>query len=167
MLRRYQFTIGVVSLICVAFIIPHVYASKNHQGRSSDRKSLISAIKILEDGRKIFRFDTFGNEKFWGDSLRLHESISSAVDPQTALSVGLKVDIDAIPYRLQQSLRRGEISLADPATTLTLIKHNAVLGVKGRFEGQHGLTSVGITCALCHSTVDDSVAPGIGHRLDG
>ena len=167
MLRRYQFTIGVVSLICVAFIIPHVYASKNHQGRSTDRKSLISAIKILEDGRKIFRFDTFGNEKFWGDSLRLHESISSAVDPQTALSVGLKVDIDAIPYRLQQSLRRGEISLTDPATTLTLIKHNAVLGVKGRFEGQHGLTSVGITCALCHSTVDDTVAPGIGHRLDG
>src|SRR5688572_17008612 len=116
-------------------------------------------------GKDIFRFDTFGNETFWTDTLRLHETISKAVDPTTALSVGLKVDADALPPGILKTA-----DLKSPATTVALLKLNAVVGVKGTVVSQGGkdvLTRVGITCALCHSTVDDSVMPGIGKRLDG
>jgi hypothetical protein len=117
------------------------------------------------DGKQIFRFDTFGDEKFWTDTLRMHEVIASAVDPTTALSVGLKVDSEALPPGILQ-----KVDLKSPATTVALLKMNAVVGVKGTVETKDGkdtLTRVGITCALCHSTVDDSVMPGIGKRLDG
>ncbi|SFQ09322.1 hypothetical protein SAMN05216419_10609 [Nitrosomonas cryotolerans] len=164
MSKRYQCIIFiVVSLISFVFVIP--YSSARDRGRSNDSQ-LENALRTLEEGKEIFRFDTFGDEKFWGDTLRLHESISQAVDPKTAFAVGLKVDVSALPRRLQRALERGEVDLTDPATTLTLIKQDAVLGVKGRFDGNN-MTSIGITCALCHSTVDDSFAPGIGHRLDG
>ncbi|MFI5006160.1 MAG: c-type cytochrome [Solirubrobacterales bacterium] len=116
-------------------------------------------------GKDIFRFDTFGNETFWTDTLRLHETIAKAVDPTTALSVGLKVDADALPPGILKTA-----DLKSPATTVALLKLNAVVGVKGTVvtkDGKDTLTRVGITCALCHSTVDDSVMPGIGHRLDG
>jgi len=116
-------------------------------------------------GKNVFRFDTFGNETFWTDTLRLHEVIATAVDPTTALSVGLKVDADALPPGILKTA-----DLKSPATTVALIKLNAVVGVKGTVvskDGKDVLTRVGITCALCHSTVDDSVMPGIGHRLDG
>ncbi len=116
-------------------------------------------------GKDVFRFDTFGNETFWTDTLRLHETITKAVDPTTALSVGLKVDADALPPGILETA-----DLKSPATTIALIKLNAVVGVKGTVVTQDGkdvLTRVGITCALCHSTVDDSVMPGIGRRLDG
>jgi len=116
-------------------------------------------------GKDIFRFDTFGNETFWTDTLRLHETISKAVDPTTALSVGLKVDADALPPGILKTA-----DLKSPATTVALLKLNAVVGVKGTVvskDGKDVLTRVGITCALCHSTVDDSVMPGIGRRLDG
>jgi len=116
-------------------------------------------------GKDVFRFDTFGNETFWTDTLRLHEVIATAVDPTTALSVGLKVDADALPPGILKTA-----DLKSPATTVALIKLNAVVGVKGTVvskDGKDVLTRVGITCALCHSTVDDSVMPGIGHRLDG
>jgi mono/diheme cytochrome c family protein len=116
-------------------------------------------------GKEIFRYDTFGNEAFWTDKLRLHEAIASAVDPTTALSVGLKVDADALPPGILKTA-----DLKSPATTVALLKLNAVVGVKGTVVSQGGkdtLTRVGITCALCHSTVDDSVMPGIGKRLDG
>ena len=116
-------------------------------------------------GKDIFRFDTFGNETFWTDTLRLHETISTAVDPTTALSVGLKVDADALPPGILKTA-----ALKSPATTVALLKLNAVVGVKGTVvtsDGKDVLTRVGITCALCHSTVDDSVMPGIGRRLDG
>ena len=119
----------------------------------------------LAEGRETFRFDTFNDETFWTDSLRIHEVIQSAVSPQTALSVGLKVDADALPPGTLETA-----DLSDPATTVALLKLNAVVGLKGTVEtvnGQDALTSVGITCALCHSTVDDRVAPGIGSRLDG
>jgi hypothetical protein len=118
-----------------------------------------------KDGKHVFRFDTFGNEKFWTDTLRMHEVISSAVDPTTALSVGLKVDSEVLPPGILQ-----KVDLKSPATTVALLKMNAVVGVKGTVETKDGkdtLTRVGITCALCHSTVDDSVMPGIGKRLDG
>jgi len=120
----------------------------------------------LEAGRQTFRFDTFGDEDFWGGLLRLHEAIEK-VTPRTALAVGLKVDIDALPPNVQNDLRRRRIKLDDPANTVALIRANAVVGITGFFGDDGRLRSMGIQCALCHSTVDDSFAPGIGHRLDG
>jgi mono/diheme cytochrome c family protein len=119
----------------------------------------------LADGKQIFRFDTFNDETFWTDTLRMHEVVETAVSPQTALSVGLKVDADALPAGILESA-----DLTDPATTVALLKLNAVIGLKGTVEtvnGKDTLTHLGITCALCHSTVDNRVAPGIGSRQDG
>jgi mono/diheme cytochrome c family protein len=115
----------------------------------------------VEQGRQIFRHDTFGDEQLWTDQLRLHEVIASAVSPQTALAVGLKVDSSVLPAGILQTA-----DLTSPATTVELIRLDAVVGVKGRVENGR-LVSMGITCALCHSTVDNSVAQGIGQRLDG
>ena len=124
----------------------------------------------LAQGKAIFRFDTFGDEQRWTDELRMHEVIESTIDPLTALALGLKVDSDALPEELLAAIAAGEVDLTDPATTVTLLKLNSVVGVVGKVEnidGRDRLTSVGITCALCHSTVDDAIAPGIGQRLDG
>ena len=124
----------------------------------------------IEEGREIFRYDTFGDEQQWTDRLRMHEVIESAIDPLTALALGLKVDVDALPDDLLFAIEAGLVDLTDPATTLALISLDAVVGVVGTVEavdGQPRLTRVGVTCALCHSTVDDSFAPGIGSRLDG
>src|SRR5262245_13208852 len=110
-----------------------------------------NAQAMLEQGRKIFRFDTFGDEAFWGDTLKLHQAIST-VSPRTALAVGLKVDVDALPQTIVDGIKGGTVDLADPATTLALLKLNAVVGVTG-FTGSGGkLRSMGIQCALCHST---------------
>jgi mono/diheme cytochrome c family protein len=117
------------------------------------------------DGKQIFRYDTFGDEQLWTDVLRMHEVIPT-VAPATALAVGLKVDVKALPQTLIKALRRNDVDLTDPAVTVELIRLNAVVGIQGTVE-QGRLTKVGITCALCHSTVDDSFAPGIGRRLDG
>ncbi|HEV2017156.1 MAG TPA: hypothetical protein VGQ98_02495 [Gemmatimonadaceae bacterium] len=125
---------------------------------------------LIARGKDIFRFDTFGDETFWTDTLRIHEVIRTAVDPTTALSVGLKVDTDSLPPAVVQGIQNGSISLTSPATTVALLKLNAVVGVKGTVttvNGQDVLTRVGITCALCHSTVDNSFSAGIGKRLDG
>jgi mono/diheme cytochrome c family protein len=122
------------------------------------------------EGRQIFRFDTFGDEIFWTDKLRMHQVISTAVDPTTALSVGLKVDSEALPPAIVEGIRNGTVDLTKPATTIALLKLNAVVGLKGTVETVNGvdtLTRVGTTCALCHSTVDNSFSPGIGKRLDG
>ncbi|HEX6064043.1 MAG TPA: hypothetical protein VFZ04_07450 [Longimicrobiales bacterium] len=126
--------------------------------------------QLVAEGQQIFRFDTFGDEVYWTDTLRMHEVIAAAVSPATALQVGLKVDADALPAAVKAAIAAGQVDLDDPATTVTLLKLNAVLGVKGTVEsvgGQDRLTRVGITCALCHSTVDNSFASGIGKRLDG
>jgi len=130
---------------------------------------------LIAQGKQIFRFDTFGDEDFWGGQLRLHEAIEGeqfggvgpGVSPATALEVGLKVDVNALPKSLQRQLKRGRVDLNDPAVTLALLKLNAVVGVTGFFNSDGSLKSVGIQCALCHSTVDNSFAPGIGKRLDG
>ena len=125
---------------------------------------------LAAQGKEIFRFDTFGDETQRTDRLRMHEVIAAAVDPTTALSVGLKVDAEARPPAVVRGIQDGSISLTSPATTIALLKLNAVVGVKGMVEtlnGRDTLTRVGITCALCHSTVDNSFAPGIGKRLDG
>jgi len=125
---------------------------------------------LAKQGQDIFRFDTFGDETKWTDQLRLHEVVRSAVDPTTALAVGLKVDAEALPPAVVQGIQNGTISLTSPATTVALLKLNAVVGLKGTVETVNGvdtLTRLGTTCALCHSTVDNSFAPGIGKRVDG
>ena len=125
---------------------------------------------LAEEGKQIFRYDTFGDEKYWTDTLRMHEVIQSAVTPRAALSVGLKVDVEALPQAVRDALAAGQIDLDDPAVTVTLLKLNAVVGAQGVVEtinGRDTLTRFGITCAVCHSTVDDSFAPGIGKRMDG
>ncbi|NMM07008.1 MAG: c-type cytochrome [Polaromonas sp.] len=141
-------------------------------GGSDDSAALARAAQAAqaEQGKQIFRFDTFGDEAQWTDTLRMHEVIRSAVDPVTALSVGLKVDAEALPAAVVAGIQNGSIDLKSPATTVALLKLNAVVGLKGTVEAVNGadtLTRVGITCALCHSTVDNSFAPGIGKRLDG
>lgn len=139
-----------------------------------DQRILTRATDMVLEGRKTFRFDTYGDEDFWGGKLRLHEAIKGAqlggvgpgVSPTAALNLGLKVDADALPPGVVGRLRAGQLSLNDPATTVALLRLNAVVGLKGIFTGGQ-LRSVGITCALCHSTVDNSLAFGVGHRLDG
>jgi mono/diheme cytochrome c family protein len=125
---------------------------------------------LVAEGKEIFRFDTFGDEQFWTDTLRMHEVIQEAVTPAVALSVGLKVDADALPPAVKDAIAAGQVDLNSTATTLALLKLNAVVGVKGdvqTIDGRDTLMRVGITCALCHSTVDNSFAEGIGRRQDG
>src|SRR5438093_8571529 len=131
-----------------------------------DAQILKNAKQMIEEGRQIFRFDTFGDQAFWGDTLKLHQAIAG-VSPRTALAVGLKVDVDALPQKLVKALKEGSVNLDDPAVTLDLLRLNAVVGVTGFFNEAGSLRSMGIQCALCHSTVDDALAPNIGHRLDG
>ena len=131
--------------------------------------------RMMEEGKQIFRYDTFGDEVFWSDKLKLHQAIQGSkfggvgpgVSPRTALAVGLKVDMDALPQPLVNQIKQGKVDLDDPATTLALIKLDSVLGVKGTFNPNGSLKAIGLTCAVCHSTVDDAFAPGIGRRLDG
>lgn len=125
---------------------------------------------LVAQGKDIFRFDTFGDEVYWSDTLRMHEVVEGGVSPATALRVGLKVDADALPQSVRAAIAAGQVDLNAPATTVTLLKLGAVVGLKGTVEtvgGRDRLTRLGITCALCHSTVDNSFAPGIGKRLDG
>ena len=133
-----------------------------------------TAAAMLAEGRRTFRFDTFSDEAFWGGMLRLHEAIAGAANggvgpglsPRAALELGLKVDAEALPKSTRRALRAGLVNLDDPTVTLALLRRNAVVGVTGFFQGNR-LASFGIQCALCHSTVDDSVIPGVGRRLDG
>jgi hypothetical protein len=121
--------------------------------------------QLIEQGRQIFRFDTYGDEAFWTDQLQIQRAVKG-LSPQTVLALGLKVDADALSPSVIEAIKHGNVNLNDPAVTLQLIKQNAVLGVVGTFNN-NTLTKVGFTCALCHSTVDNSVAPGIGKRIDG
>ena len=139
------------------------------------RRQASQTADLIAEGKQIFRFDTFGDEDFWGGQLQLHQAIQGeqfggvgpGVSPATALAVGLKVDVKALPESLRNQLKKGQVDLNDPAVTLALLKLNAVVGVTGFFNSDGSLSSMGIQCALCHSTVDDSFAPGIGNRLDG
>jgi hypothetical protein len=137
---------------------------------SDDAKARSVDPTLAAMGKDIFRMDTFGDETFWTDTLKMNEVIQTNVSPMTALSVGLKVDAEAIPADVVTAIQGGMVDLTSPATTVTLLKLNAVVGVKGTVESVGGtdtLTRVGITCALCHSNVDNSFMPGIGKRLDG
>jgi hypothetical protein len=159
------------------FETPQDGVAENQKAQLTGFDEVISrnAQQMMENGRQIFRFDTFGSEAFWGDALQLHKAIAGAknggvgpgVSPKTALSVGLKVDADALPESLKQQLKEGKVNLDDPATTLALLKLNSILGVTGFFDESGNFRSMGLQCAFCHSTVDDSLAPGIGKRLDG
>jgi hypothetical protein len=143
--------------------------------QSVDAENLRHAQGQIEEGKKIFRYETFGSEAFWGDALQLHKAIAGeknggvgpGVSPKTALSVGLKVDADALPSSLKKQLAAGKVNLDDPATTIALLKLNAVVGVTAFANPDGSVKGMGIQCAFCHSTVDDSFAPGIGKRLDG
>lgn len=140
-----------------------------------DEQIAANAHDMFRRGREIFRYDTFGDEVYWSDKLQLHQAIQGSkfggvgagVSPKTALAVGLKVDMDALPADLAAKAKAGQVDLNDPATTLALIKLNSVVGLKGTFNQDGSLKAIGLTCAVCHSTVDDAFMPGIGHRLDG
>lgn len=141
----------------------------------ADFDNVAHMAEAFAKGRETFRFDTFGSEAFWGERLRLHEAIAGesfggvgpGLSPATALELGLKVDVDALPEPVRDALAAGEVDLEDPGVTLALLQQDAVIGVKGTFDEAGRLEAVGIQCALCHSVVDDSFAPGIGKRLDG
>jgi len=163
---------GTIS--AAAVLVSACGSSGSGQADTSAATAAASALAAnppgVAQGKQIFRFDTFGDETKWTDTLRMHEVIAAAVDPTTALSVGLKVDAEALPGAVVTGIQDGSISLTSPDTTIALLKLNAVVGLQGKVEnigGKDTLTRVGITCALCHSTVDDSFAPGIGKRLDG
>jgi mono/diheme cytochrome c family protein len=146
----YRFIIGLVATYVIALSVA------------------LPRAQAQPDGKSIFRFDTFGSEQLWTDVLQVQHVIADKVSPRTALSVGLKVDVDALPPSLIAALQANQVDLDDPAVTVQLLKINAVVGVIGKVVGENdNLATVGITCALCHSTVDDSFAPGIGRRLDG
>jgi hypothetical protein len=177
MKRHIEFAVATLTLATVVFAI----SGATHAGGVEQTATTVDPAidqhvqRTLIEGRQIFRFDTFGDEAFWGDTIKLHQAIEGTrfggvgpgVSPKTALAVGLKVDVDALPSDLSASLKKGQVDLNDPATTLALLKLNAVVGVTGIFEAGGTLRSIGIQCALCHSSVDNSLAPGIGHRLDG
>jgi len=175
--RVFTYRTLVSSFLCL-FVLAQGTSGSGEPGppaANADKKARQDAQAMLAEGRRIFRFDTFGDEAFWGDALQLHRAIEgerlggvgAGVSPKTALSVGLKVDVDALPSPLQNQLRAGRVNLDDPATTLALLKLNAVVGVTGHLNSDGSLRSIGLQCAFCHSTVDNSFAPGIGHRLDG
>jgi hypothetical protein len=166
---------AVVLLPAAVGLVSLIFARKAIAQAPSGDPIADNAQSMITEGRKIFRFDTFGDEAFWGGALKLHQAIEGAkaggvgagVSPATALAVGLKVDADALPQSVVDGIKAGAIDLNDPATTLALMKLNAVVGVTGMFNANGSLQGMGIQCAICHSTVDNSFAPGIGHRLDG
>jgi hypothetical protein len=166
--------LGIAALLAVLAVLP---GARSDDGNRERPEHLVdrNASKMIDEGRRTFRFDTFGDQAFWGDALKLHQAIAGAtlggvgpgVSPNTALAVGLKVDLEALPATLRNNLAQGNVNLDDPATTLALLKLNSVVGVTGFFDANGQIQSMGIQCALCHSTVDNSFAPGIGRRLDG
>jgi len=190
--KPYIFSILVVLVLASALMVigsfDHTANADNHaqndannnQGNNNEGKghqglAESNALQLIAQGRQTFRFDTFGDEAFWGDSLQLHQAIQGAqfggegpgLSPKTALALGLKVDADALPANLIAALKHGKVNLDDPAVTLQLLKLDAVVGLTGFFNPDGTLKSVGIHCALCHATVNNSVASGIGERLDG
>jgi hypothetical protein len=176
-MRRSRTIQLAIALAALTAVVLQIHSASKHDIRldAFDKTIVANSRDLVADGRQTFRFDTFGDEAFWGDTLQLHRAIEGAgfggvgpgVSPKTALAVGLKVDVDALPQPLIEQLRKGKVNLDDPAVTLALLKLNAVVGVTGDFNPDGSLRTMGIQCALCHSTVDNSFATGIGHRLDG
>ena len=173
-IRRLVLPIAIVGAMVFITAASHTRTLGRDKKQSFDQRIAANMTEMFEDGRQTFRFATFGDEAFWGDTLHLNQTIAGAalggvgpgLSPSQALALGLKVDVDALPRQLQQDLSKGRVDLNDAATTLALLQLNSVVGVTGFFSSGK-LQSVGIQCALCHSTVDNAFAPGIGHRLDG
>ena len=176
---RYREPLLVVAVSLAAILFAAVFLKADllnrlHQSML-DAQVNANGQAMISQGRNIFRNDTFGDEDFWSNTLKLHQAIEGSanggvgggVSPKTALAVGLKVDAEALPQSVIQGILKGQVNLDDPKTTLALLQLGAVVGVKGQFNADGSLKTVGITCALCHSTVDDSFAPGIGLRRDG
>lgn len=163
--RRAQLLVAAFGLVTALSACDRHPADATHSGRLRPLDPVLVAAGI-----DIFRHETFGNEVFWTDTARMHEVIASAVSPSLALAVGLKVDTDALPQGIMNAIAAGQVDLDDPATTVALLKLNSVVGLHGMVEtvnGRDSLVRVGITCALCHSSVDNSFAPGLGRRMDG
>ena len=187
-LKVRSYLIAAIAVLVIAAIVVVTHSSVVGAQSTRQNPVIANAAQKLQAGEQAFRFDTFGDEAFWGDTLKLHQAIEGAklggigpgVSPATALAVGLKVDVDALPSNLVQQIEKGKVNLNEPAVTLALLKLNAVVGVTGFFNSSGTLKSVGIQCAFCHATVDNSnpalcfgqVTPNpgtgcIGHRLDG
>ena len=175
-------TATVISIIILIISISQFMQctnSSNGQAKKTEKENedpiTDNANKMLAEGKQTFRFETFGDEAYWTDALQLNKAITGeknggvggGLSPKAALAAGLKVDMDVIPADVAAAIKEGKVNLDDPAVTLTLLRLNAVVGVKGTFDNDKRLVSIGLTCASCHSTVDDAFAPGIGHRLDG
>ncbi len=171
--------IGIIILIVSISQFMQCTNASNAQAKKTEKENedpvTDNANKMLVEGKQTFRFETFGDEAYWTDALQLNKAITGeknggvggGLSPKAALAAGLKVDMDVIPADVAAAIKAGKVNLDDPAVTLTLLQLNAVVGVKGTFDNDKRLVSIGLTCASCHSTVDDAFAPGIGHRLDG
>jgi hypothetical protein len=166
---------GIALILYLAVVLVNLTRDAVSGSAATARARHASApSRLLASGRRVFRYDTFGDQSFWGGALQLNRAIAGkknggvgpGVSPKTALAVGLKVDAAKIPKKVARAIKAGKVNLNDPKVTLALLKLNAVVGVKGIFRGNR-LTSMGITCAFCHSTVNNSFAAGIGRRLDG
>jgi hypothetical protein len=160
-------TLALVALTAGAALVGCGTNKMAPEGTQSAAKEVRSATEetssdLVAEGQRIFSFDTFGDEQFWTDTLRLNEVVEKNVDPTTALAVGLKVDVDVLPPGILK-----KVDLKSPATTVALLKMNAIVGIQATVDSNNHITRLGITCALCHSTVDNSVMPGIGRRKDG
>ena len=167
---------GALVAITLTAVVSAPRASARPGGSVAGQSQANNAgAMLIKHGKRTFRFATFGDQAYWGGTLHLNKTIAGAkhggigpgLSPKQALALGLKVDVNALPESVRQGIVDGTVDLNDPATTLALLKLNAVVGVKGFFDSNGILSSVGIECALCHSTVDNSLVPGIGHRLDG
>jgi hypothetical protein len=176
-LRRALKFLPVAAVLMVSGALLFNVSAVSKTARHHRAKATVPAVdvKLYKQGKHIFRYDSFGDQAYWSGQLQIDKAIEGAknggvgpgVSPKTALAVGLKVDANALPKSVVNGIKKGKVDLNDPKTTLALIKLNAVLGVKGQFNRNGSMRSVGLTCAFCHSTVDDSFAPGIGKRLDG
>jgi mono/diheme cytochrome c family protein len=162
---------GVATLIAFGIACAAIFAACDDGPTEPTFQPEVLDPALVAQGKDVFRFETFDDERFWTDTARMHEVVESSVSPALALQVGLKVDADALPQPVKDAIVAGQVDLNSPATTVTLLKLGAVVGLKGTVTqtaaGKDTLTRLGITCALCHSTVDNSFAPGIGRRLDG
>jgi len=174
---RSWFVRGTTALVAAGVALGALLSASSRTAKAQTSVATRSyADQLIQEGRQAFRYDTFGDESFWGGQLRLHQAIAGVanggvgpgVSPEVAFAVGLKVDLDALPPSLVLLIKQNKVNLKDPATTIALLKLNAVVGVRGFFDpGSGRITSMGIQCALCHSTVDNALTTGIGHRLDG
>jgi hypothetical protein len=181
-MKKQSILLVLLGLICIVIISTSLIQCTNSTSAQTvaspaEEADPVSdnAKKMLAEGKQTFRFETFGDESYWTDALQIHKAIAGeknggiggGLSPKAALAAGLKVDMDVIPADVAAAIKAGKVNLDDPAVTLTLLQLNAVVGVKGTFDTKKKLVSIGLTCASCHSTVDDAFAPGIGRRLDG